>query len=163
MGILGILRQIKHRALVVKKRASLEGRTRARLRRQRVKIADESVYVHHDSVVHRDVTIGAGTRMNRDVLIEDGVVIGTQVSIGRGVYLCTRSHELSGPQRRAGAAFHAAVTVGDGVWIGAHAVVLPGVTIAHGCVIAAGAVVTKNTAADGLYAGVPARRIRDLG
>ena len=42
------------------------------------------------------------------------------------------------------------------------AIILPGVTIAEGCVIAAGAVVNKSTEPDGLYAGVPARRVKDL-
>ena len=54
------------------------------------------------------------------------------------------------------------IRVEAGSWLGAGVLVLPGVTIGHGSVIAAGAVVTKSTCADGLYAGVPARRVRDL-
>jgi maltose O-acetyltransferase len=54
------------------------------------------------------------------------------------------------------------VSVGNGSWLGTGVTVLPGVTIGEGCVIAAGAVVTADCAPDGLYAGVPARRIRDL-
>lgn len=50
----------------------------------------------------------------------------------------------------------------DGCWLGGNVTVLPGVTIGRGCVIAAGAVVTKSCDPNGLYAGVPARRIRDL-
>jgi maltose O-acetyltransferase len=52
------------------------------------------------------------------------------------------------------------VRIGDGVWIGARATILPGVTIGAGAVIAAGAVVTKDCEAGGLYGGVPARRLR---
>jgi maltose O-acetyltransferase len=54
------------------------------------------------------------------------------------------------------------VTVGDGCWLGACCIILPGVAIASGCIIAAGAVVSKSTEENGLYAGVPARRIRSL-
>ncbi|WP_447643573.1 acyltransferase [Nocardioides zeae] len=52
--------------------------------------------------------------------------------------------------------------IGNGAWIGARALILPGVSVSEGCVIAAGAVVNRNTEPHGLYAGVPARRIRDL-
>jgi acetyltransferase-like isoleucine patch superfamily enzyme len=53
------------------------------------------------------------------------------------------------------------VVIEDDVWIGAHATVLDGVHIAKGCVIAAGAVVTRSTKPFGVYAGVPARRIKE--
>lgn len=54
------------------------------------------------------------------------------------------------------------VVIGRGCWVGLGAILLPGVTLAEGCVIAAGAVVTTSTDPNGLYAGVPARRIKDL-
>lgn len=53
------------------------------------------------------------------------------------------------------------VVIEDDVWIGAHATVLDGVRIAKGCIIAAGAVVTRSTEPFGVYAGVPARRIKE--
>lgn len=162
MGITDTLRQVKHQSLLLRKRLGKEGRTRARHRRNGVGVADENIFIHPSAEIAPGVTIGPDTRTNRNVYIEDGVTIGSGVSIGRGAYLCTRSHKIAGPSRRAGAASHAPIAVGEGVWIGAHSVVLPGVSIASGCVIAAGAVVTKDTAPDGLYAGVPAVRIRDL-
>ena len=48
------------------------------------------------------------------------------------------------------------------IWLGARVVVLPGVQVAPGCIVGAGAVVTRDTEPDGVYVGVPARRIRDL-
>jgi maltose O-acetyltransferase len=54
------------------------------------------------------------------------------------------------------------VTIGDDVWIGGNAVILPGVTIGNNCVVAAGAVVTKDVPANSLVAGVPARIIKQL-
>jgi len=55
----------------------------------------------------------------------------------------------------------APVCIGDDVWIGARAVILPGVNIGRGAVIGAGAVVTRNVAANSVVAGVPARLLRD--
>lgn len=58
---------------------------------------------------------------------------------------------------------HRDVRIGMGTWIGAGAVVLPGVTIGPGCVVAAGAVVVRHCEPNGLYAGVPARRVKEIG
>lgn len=85
------------------------------------------------------------------------------VRIACDVMLVTTTHELGGPDERAGEVIYKPIRIGAGCWIGARAVVTPGVTIANGCVIAAGAVVTADTEPNGLYAGVPARRVRDLG
>jgi len=54
------------------------------------------------------------------------------------------------------------VTVERGAWIGADTLALPDVTVARGCVIGAGTIVTKDTESGSVYAGIPARRIRDL-
>ena len=64
--------------------------------------------------------------------------------------------------QRAGKHIYHDIVVEDGAWIGASCTILPNVTIANGCVIAAGSVVTKSTEPNGLYAGVPAKRIKDL-
>jgi acetyltransferase-like isoleucine patch superfamily enzyme len=48
------------------------------------------------------------------------------------------------------------------VWIGANAIILCGVTVGEGCIIASGSVVTKDCYPNGMYAGVPAKRIKDL-
>jgi len=90
------------------------------------------------------------------------IVIGKNVGIAMGVTLVTSSHVIGAPERRAGTMQHQPITVEDGVWIGACATILPGCTIGHGCVIAAGAVVTHSCDPNGLYGGVPAKRIKDL-
>lgn len=90
------------------------------------------------------------------------IVIGADCAVGMDVVFATDSHELGGHDRRAGAGTAAPITVGSGVWIGARAVLLQGVTVGDGAVIAAGAVVVRDCPADGLYAGVPAALVRSL-
>ena len=63
---------------------------------------------------------------------------------------------------RAGEHRNLPIEIGAGVWIGARAVILPGVKVGDGAVIAAGAVVTKDVAANTLVVGVPARVLREL-
>ena len=58
--------------------------------------------------------------------------------------------------------FPAAVKLGKNVWVGAHATILPGVTVGDNAVIAAGAVVTKDVPAGCVVAGVPARVIKQI-
>lgn len=53
------------------------------------------------------------------------------------------------------------VVIENNVWIGAHCVIMPGVTIKTGSVIGAGSIVTANTEPDGIYVGVPAKRLKN--
>lgn len=95
----------------------------------------------------------------------DGVAaidIGAGCDLGMQVMVLTGGHRPGTAARRAGPLQPGPVAIGDGSWIGARVLLLPGVTIGEGCVVAAGAVVTEDCAAHGVYAGVPARRVRDL-
>jgi maltose O-acetyltransferase len=111
------------------------------------------------------LTIGDGTFINSGCYFEgrSPIAIGSRCDIGMEVMFCTSTHIPGGPERRAGTPTSAPITVGDGCWIGARATLLPGVSVAPGCVVAAGAVVASDTLRDGLYGGVPAVRLRDLG
>jgi maltose O-acetyltransferase len=90
------------------------------------------------------------------------ITVGDNCDIGMGTMLVTSGHETGGHSRRAGSLSPGSIVIEPGSWLGARVLVLSGVTIGAGCVIAAGAVVTNDCAPDGLYAGIPARRIRDL-
>lgn len=118
----------------------------------------------HMWVGSRNFTIGKGTFVNHHVRFNTSgsVTIGERCNIATDVSFVTQSHELGTSSRRAGALTAEPIVVGDGVWIGTRAMILPGVTVGSGCVIAAGAVVHADCEPDGLYAGVPARRVKDL-
>lgn len=117
-----------------------------------------------------------GVSGNSEIVIEDDVFINracfidsqAAIHISRGarigdhVRLITSSHVLGPRGRRAGPGESFPIHVGTGAWIGSGACLLPGVTIAPGCIVGAGAVVTASTEPDGLYVGVPARRVRTL-
>jgi maltose O-acetyltransferase len=111
-----------------------------------------------------EIAIGERTFINDFCYFENiaPVVIGNRVMIGMNTAMLTSTHELGGPESRGGSWGVKPVTVEDGCWIGARALVLPGVTIGHGSVIAAGAVVTSDCEPNRVYGGVPAREVRKL-
>lgn len=88
--------------------------------------------------------------------ISDGCHIGMQALI------CTSTHDTGDASQRAATLRSEPVTIGRGVWLGARVTVMPGVSIGDGCIVAANSLVKDNCAPNGLYAGTPARRVRDL-
>ena len=92
----------------------------------------------------------------------DHVTIGDDVAIAHHVKLITTNHQFGAAHHRCGAMRCAPIVIGNGVWIGAAAIILPGVTIGAGSVVAAGAVVTKSVEPNILVGGVPARLMRQL-
>lgn len=112
----------------------------------------------------RNVTIGKFAVINYGAFIDNvaSVHIGEKVRIGPAVSIITGSHEIGESTQRAGANTAQPVVIGDGVWIGARVTILPGVIIGDGAVVAAGSVVVQNCKPDSVYAGVPAKLIREL-
>jgi len=103
------------------------------------------------------------------------IKIGDNVMLGPNVSILTTNHPISKEYRRVfqtDDSFHpekkglreviAPVTIGDDVWVGTGAVILPGVTIGSGTVIAAGSVVTHDIPQNVLAAGVPCKVLREL-
>jgi maltose O-acetyltransferase len=85
-----------------------------------------------------------------------GLSIGDYVSISPGVWILTDSHDMHDPLFRE---VLAPVTIGNHAWIGSRALILPGVTVGEGAVVAAGAVVTSDVEPYTVVGGVPARPI----
>lgn len=90
------------------------------------------------------------------------VTIGDNCLMAPNVSIYTAGHPLHPAARAAGYEYGAPVTIGDNVWIGGGAMILPGVTVGSNCVIAAGSVVTKDVPDWSLAAGNPCRVIRRI-
>jgi maltose O-acetyltransferase len=88
--------------------------------------------------------------------------IGENCDIGPGVKFMTGSHAAGSSSRRAGKGEAKKIIVGNGTWIGGYSIILGGVNIGDGCVIAAGSVVTLNIPDNILAAGVPAIKKKAL-
>jgi maltose O-acetyltransferase len=117
------------------------------------------------------VTIGYGVGVNVGAHFEPGapIAIGDNVMIGPYVSLLTTTHPLGRTEedrtvyfRTGGRKIQEPITIGDNVWLGIGATVLPGVSIGNGAVVGAHALVTRDVEPNTLVAGVPARKIRDL-
>jgi acetyltransferase-like isoleucine patch superfamily enzyme len=102
--------------------------------------------------------LGAHSRINRRCLIDarGSLCIGDNVSISPEVVILTAAHRVHDPEFRVETR---EVVIEDNVWIGTRAVVLPGVTVGRGGVVAAGAVVTRDVPPMTIVAGVPARTV----
>lgn len=102
--------------------------------------------------------IGANTVVNPEVRLDarSGLTIGKNVSISRDVFILSLGHSYNDPDF---SLMGAPIFIEDDVWIGIRAVILPGVRLGQGCVIAANATVTHDTEPWGVYAGTPARKI----
>lgn len=90
------------------------------------------------------------------------IMIGENVSIGPQAMFITGAHEIGDEDNRCGGLEPRPIIIGDGVWLGARCIVLPGVSIGRGAVVAAGAIVTKDVPANTMVAGVPARVMKSL-
>ncbi|MEC0369204.1 acyltransferase [Paenibacillus chibensis] len=110
----------------------------------------------------KSIEIGERSFINRRCFFDAGVRIGEDCDIGFEVMFCTSTHQQGTHKKRAGIFEGKQIHVGNGCWIGARALLLPGVIVGDGCIVAAGSVITKDCLPNGLYAGVPAKRIKDL-
>ena len=108
--------------------------------------------------IQKDVSIGARTKVQSHSFICELVSIGDDCFIGHGVMFINDLFEDGGPARGDKTKWKS-THIGNNVSIGSNATILP-VQICDGCVIGAGAVVTKNITEPGVYVGNPARLLR---
>ncbi len=111
-----------------------------------------------------DVIIGDYTRIGLHNTIIGPVTIGNHVNLAQGITVTALNHNFSESGKRIDeqGVSTGQVVIGDDVWIGANAVVLPNVSIGCHSVVAAGAVVTKDVPDGCVVAGVPAKIIKRL-
>lgn len=111
-----------------------------------------------------DVIIGDHTRIGLHNTIIGPVTIGSHVNLAQGITVTALNHNFSDTSKRIDeqGVSTQPVTIEDDVWIGANAVVLPGVTIGQHAVVAAGAVVTKDVPPYSIVGGVPAKILKTI-
>jgi acetyltransferase-like isoleucine patch superfamily enzyme len=144
--------------------ASLAGRMRAQSLLSRCMEAGANVRLRMPILIYHPekLRLGSDVDIGEYVVIRasGGVSIGDRVLIATGAAVVSTGHPVAPPRFRQ--VISKPIAIGDDVWIGANAVVLPGVAIGSGSVVAAGAVVTRDVPALCVVAGVPARIIRRI-
>lgn len=110
----------------------------------------------------KNISIGKDVFINTGCSFQDrgGISIGNGALVGMNVVIATLNHGL--PLEKRGITTPSPVVIGENVWIGSNATILPGVTIGDSAVIAAGAVVVKDVPAKSVVAGVPAKILKKI-
>lgn len=113
----------------------------------------------------RDIEMGDYSGMGANCHLPNNIIIGKYVMMGPDVYVVSNadSHEFSRtdiPMALQGKREFARTIIGDDCWIGARVMIMPGRKIGKGCVLAAGAVVTKNVEQYSVMGGNPAKKIK---
>lgn len=143
-----------------------EGARRTEIMKSLLGSCGEKVFI--ETPVHmsygKHVHLGENFYANFNlVLVDDGeIYIGDKVMIGPNVTLCTTGHPVYPLYRELVAHYSLPIHIGNNVWIGAHAVVLPGVTIGDNAVIGAGSIVTRDIPANVVAVGNPCRVLREI-
>lgn len=111
-----------------------------------------------------DVIIGDHTRIGLHNTIIGPVTIGSHVNLAQGITITALNHNFDDSEKRIDQQGISTkeVVLEDDIWVGANAVILPGVTIGKHAVVAAGAIVTKDVPPHSLVAGVTAKVIRQI-
>ena len=117
--------------------------------RDRVEIGEGAV-IMMGAIINIGAVIGAGTMIDMGAVLGGRAIVGKNCHVGAGAVLAGVVEPPSATP----------VTIGDGVLIGANAVIIEGVQVGEGAVVAAGAVVTRDVPANAVVAGVPARVIK---
>ncbi|MGP9746534.1 acyltransferase [Brachybacterium sp. AOP29-B2-41] len=125
-------------------------------------VLGDRVITHHGSKLLGPVSIGDMAYIGPEARIRSQTIIGKRVNFGPRVMLLNDGHEVGRTRRRAGKNVTHPIVIGDGVWVGAGAIVMGGVTIGEGAIVGAGAVVTKDVPAHTMVVGVPAYVKREL-
>lgn len=130
------------------------------------KSAGRDINIEHGAYFGKgnELSIGNRSGIGLNARIQGPVSIGDHVMMGPEVHIYTRNHDFSRrdiPMIDQGDTISEPVIIGDDVWIGARSIILPGVTVGNGAIIAAGSVVTKSVAPYTIVGGNPAKLIKE--
>jgi len=129
-----------------------------------VKLFGRSILVG-DDIPESFLEIGEGTKINYLFYVNysGGCRIGKNCAVATGVSIITSSLDYEDAQLFSSAPnVNSSVIIEDNVWIGTGVTILPGVRIASGIIVGANSLVNQNLMSAGIYAGIPAIKIKDL-
>ncbi|MBA3723800.1 MAG: acyltransferase [Candidatus Levybacteria bacterium] len=120
---------------------------------------DSTISMHCKLSTFSRIIIKDNTAINQEVFLDGRgkLTIGNNVNIGRNVHFYTAQHNANSPDF---AYVEKAITIKDNVWIASDVIIIPGVTVGEGAVLAAGAVVTKDVTPYTIVGGNPAKFIK---
>ena len=131
----------------------------AALRRWGASIAEGATFYHGFEVRNASgLRVGKRSSIGNDAILDarGGLTIGSDVNLSTAVQIWTGQHDW---ESATFAYEKAPVTIGDHAWLSARVIILPGVTIGEGAVVAAGAVVSRDVEPYTLVGGVPAKKL----
>ena len=123
----------------------------------------KNVNIEHGAVISSKLSIGDNSGVGIDCICGGEVTIGNDVMMGPECVIISRNHAFADteiPMRLQGYQDPKPCKIGNDVWIGRRVMIMPGVTIGNGVIIAAGAVVTKDVPDYAIVGGVPAKIIK---
>ena len=123
----------------------------------------KNVNIQKNAVFTRDLKIGDNSGIGINCIVSKGTTIGDNVMMGPEVIIYTNGHSFERtdiPMIDQGYSETKPVVIGNDVWIGSRATIMPGVTIGNGAIIGTGAVVTKDVPDYAIVGGVPARILK---
>ena len=141
---------------------------REALLRERFAEIGEGCYIEpplHANWGGRHVHFGRNIYANFNLTLVDDthIYVGDNTMFGPNVVVATAGHPLLPELREQGYQYNAPVHIGRNCWIGAGAILLPGITVGDNAVIGAGSIVTKDVPANTLAVGNPCRTLREIG
>lgn len=150
--------------LPISQRSSVAKAIRVFWGRRIVRKAGENINIERNAYFTPEVSLGSNSGIGINCEVYGPVTIGDNVMMGPEVIIYTSGHcheRVDIPMIQQGSDECRPVVIGNDVWIGRRAMIMPGVRIGDGCIIAAGAVVTKDVPPYTIAGGVPARVLKN--
>lgn len=162
--IIYILYRLFAQKLPISQRSALAKRMRGFWARKIVQKMGNNVNIERNAIFGPQLEIDDNSGIGINCEVYGPVTIGKNVMMGPEVIIYTSGHKHDRtdiPMIEQGSDEAKRVIVGDDVWIGRRAMIMPGVTIGNGCIIGAGAVVTKDIPDYSIAGGVPAKVLKN--
>ena len=128
-----------------------------------IKYSGKNITIEKGASFGRRLSIGNNSGVGINALLDGEVIIGNDVMMGPDVIIYTQNHAFQSTDitmNKQGKKKKKKVIIGNDIWIGARVIILPGVEIGDGCIIGAGAVVTKNIPPYSIVGGNPAKILK---